>query len=288
MPNWHQPRSGEIDRKLRDDFRRLLLHDFGITTQETDPILAVLFRSLAVQIEDVYGQAAEHIPLAVLDELMAGLGMPERHSRPAQSIIRFSLQKGRQWFEPSTELIGDTQSKERLTFALDTPIAVSPAALSLVAIYQDGTLQFHRGTDLPKTFEDARPSFEAVTADLGPHPAIYAAIDVSNERHLSHHGLYVELAPETQQLLRAVQRETWCLLDTHGVIQALGMLRSRAGNVGVRHLEWLVADAALTETTDAAYLPEGSSRGHTFIGWLDGLAEHEIREYDKDAEFGAK
>ena len=58
MPGWRSPRAIEIDKKLRDDFRRML-KEYGITTQETDPILAVLFRSLAAQVEEVYQQAAE-------------------------------------------------------------------------------------------------------------------------------------------------------------------------------------------------------------------------------------
>src|SRR5687768_16860282 len=57
MPAWSPPRAIEIDKKLRDNFQRML-REYGITTQETDPILAVLFRSLAAQVEEVYQQAA--------------------------------------------------------------------------------------------------------------------------------------------------------------------------------------------------------------------------------------
>jgi hypothetical protein len=53
MPVWSPLRAIEIDKKLRDDFRRML-REYGITTQETDPILAVLFRSLAMRVEGVY------------------------------------------------------------------------------------------------------------------------------------------------------------------------------------------------------------------------------------------
>src|SRR5262245_46006832 len=147
MPQWQPPRPTEIDKKLRDDFRRLL-KEYGITTQETDPILAVLLRSFAAQIAEVYDQAAETIPLAILDELMSGLGMPERHARAAQTVVRFSLLNGRDSLEKMTELIAEAGSREKLTFALDAPIDVSTARIAFVAIYQDGMLRLHHGTEL--------------------------------------------------------------------------------------------------------------------------------------------
>jgi len=238
MPHWQPPRANEIDKKLRDDFRRML-REYGITTQETDPILAVLFRSQAAQLEDVYDQAAESIPLAILDELMAGLGMPERRSQPAQTIIRFTLKDDREQLGIGTELIGEAASREKLVFALDTGIEVSPAEISLVAIYQNGSLRLHPGTELAKEFEEARPSFEPVNAELGPNPAIFIAIDVDDGRHLSNHGLYFELIPEARDLLTYLQRETWSLLDDDGQIHAKGLLRPTTGNAGVRILEWL-------------------------------------------------
>ena len=39
MPEWNPHRAIEIDKKLRDDFRRML-REYGITTQETDLQLA--------------------------------------------------------------------------------------------------------------------------------------------------------------------------------------------------------------------------------------------------------
>jgi hypothetical protein len=83
----------EIDKKLRDDFRRLL-REYGITTPETDPLLAVLFRSLAAQVEAVYQQATDIIPRAVLDELIAGLGLPERGAQAAQSVTCYCIKPG--------------------------------------------------------------------------------------------------------------------------------------------------------------------------------------------------
>jgi hypothetical protein len=261
MSQWQPPRPTEIDKKLRDDFRRLL-KEYGVTTQETDPILAVLLRSFAAQIAEVYEQAAENIPLAILDELMAGLGMPQRSARPAQSVIRFSLSNGRESLEEMTGLIGETALRDKLTFALDTPVEVSTAKIAFVAIYQDQTLRMHHGTEMSKELEDARPSFDAAPAALGNNPAIYMAIDVNDEEHLSRHGFYFELLPEARDLAGYLKREVWCLLDNEGGIRAEGLLRPRAGNGGARRLEWLVGGGRAEE---ANLLPEGFYGGRVFL-----------------------
>jgi hypothetical protein len=261
MPEWQPPRPTEIDKKLRDDFRRLL-KEYGVTTQETDPILAVLLRSFAAQIAEVYEQAAENIPLAILDELMSGLGMPERPARAAQTVVRFNLSSGRESFEERTELIGETRSREKLTFALDTPLEVSTARIALVAIYQDGMLRIHHGTELTKELEDARPSFDAASAEMGSNPAIYIAIDVDDAEHLSRHGFYFELLPEARDLAGYLKREVWCLIDNEGGIRAEGLLRPRAASGGVRKLEWLVGDR---EPDAEAPLPEGFYGSRAFV-----------------------
>lgn len=253
MPEWQPPRPTEIDKKLRDDFRRLL-KDYGVTTQETDPILAVLLRSFAAQIAEVYEQAAENIPLAILDELMSGLGMPERQARAAQTVVRFNLSSGRESIEEMTELIGEARSREKLTFALDTTLDVSNARIAFVAIYQDGVLRMHHGTEMTKEMEGARPSFDATPAELGNTPAIYIAIDVDTAEHLSRHGFYFELLPEARDLAGYLKREVWCLIDDEGGIRAEGLLRPRAASGGVRKLEWLVGNRELDE---GVVLPEG-------------------------------
>jgi hypothetical protein len=261
MPQWQPPRPTEIDKKLRDDFRRLL-KEYGVTTQETDPILAVLLRSFAAQIAEIYEQAAENIPLAILEELMSGLGMQERQARAAQTVVRFSLLSGRESFEEKTELIGEAGSREKLTFALDTPIEVSTAKIAFVAIYQDGMLRMHHGTEMSKEMEDARPSFDATPAELGNSPAIFIAIDVDDAEHLSRHGFYFELLPEARDVAGYLKREVWCLIDGEGGIRAEGLLRPRAGNGGVRKLEWLVGNR---EPDEEVLLPEGFYGSRIFV-----------------------
>jgi len=261
MSQWQPPRPTEIDKKLRDDFRRLL-KEYGVTTEETDPILAVLLRSFAAQIAEVYEQAAESIPMAILDELMSGLGMPELRARAAQTVVRFNLMNGRESFEEMTELIGESRSRDKLTFTLDASLEVSAARIAFVAIYQDGMLRIHRGTELPKELEEARPSFDAAPAELGKNPAIYIAIDVDDAEHLSRHGFYFELLPEARDFAGYLKREVWCLIDDEGGVRAEGLMRPRTGNGGVRKLEWLVGGA---EPDADAPLPEGFYGSRIFV-----------------------
>src|SRR5262245_54789049 len=263
MPEWQPPRPTEIDKKLRDDFRRLL-KEYGVTTQETDPIIAVMLRTFSTQIAEVYEQAAESIPLAILDELMSGLGMPERRARAAQTVVKFSLLTGRESFEEGTELVAEADSREKLTFALDAPIEVSTARIAFVAIYRERMLQLHHGTELAREVEEARPSFDATPAELGNSPAIFIAIDVDNEEHLSRHGFYFELLPEARDLAGYLKREVWCLLDDDGGICAEGLLRPHSGNGGVRRLEWLIGDRDAGRAENDL-LPEGFYGSRVFI-----------------------
>ena len=72
----------EIDRKLSQDFRRRL-RDYGISVEATDPVLAVIFRTFAQEIERLYLETGR-IRTALLDEFLAGLHLEPRRARPAQ------------------------------------------------------------------------------------------------------------------------------------------------------------------------------------------------------------
>src|SRR5215471_14066709 len=178
MSGWRPPRAVEIDRKMREDFARRLKEGYGIASDTTDPVMAVLFRTFAVQIEDIYKEAGESIPAAVVDELIAGLGMPERRSRAAQLVVKFSTPAANPLFESGTELIAETTQGERLVFALDSDIQISTAKLVFAASYHSGEMRLLSGIELPEDFEKAKPSLELAPAPLGPTPAIFLAIDV--------------------------------------------------------------------------------------------------------------
>src|SRR6266850_5844753 len=103
----------EIDNKLRDDFRRRL-KDYGHPSDITDPILAVLFRTFAQQLETLYGET-DRIRLALLDELIGNLGIEPRMARPSQTVVRFFIENGSALLPAGTEVVAEAQSGERLT-----------------------------------------------------------------------------------------------------------------------------------------------------------------------------
>src|ERR1044071_9291625 len=104
----------EIDRKLREDFRKRL-KDYGVSAEATDPVLAVIFRTFAHEIERFYGETGR-IRLALLYELMAGLHMEPRRARPAQTVVRFFSDAQTSALVPGgTELNGIAASGARVT-----------------------------------------------------------------------------------------------------------------------------------------------------------------------------
>jgi len=268
MP-YEKPTAVDIDRKLRDDFRRRL-RDFGISAEATDPILAVLFRTLGGQLEELYS-ASDRIRLALLDELISGLGIEARRARAAQTVVRFLTGGSAEPVEAGTELIGEADTGDRLTFTTDVTINVSPARLAMVATYQNGELRLLPGFEMPDEIQSARPSLEPVRANLGAHPAIYLAIENLPEHHLSRHGVFIELGPDSSAVQRALHTEPWCLAANEGDLGATGILRPERTNAGIRELKWLVperakqADNSGKSEIEVADLPDGFYAGRVFV-----------------------
>src|SRR5262249_12085187 len=146
-----------------------------------------------------------------LDELIAGLGIDRRMARPAQTIVRFLSSSGPHFLEAGTEVVGEAQTGERLTFTTDAPISVSGASIAVAATYQDGALQLMPGIEIPEIFRNNRPAFNRVRVNLGPNPAIYLAVDNSPVSHLSQHSFVFELGPDSYRIQQALEVETWCL-----------------------------------------------------------------------------
>jgi hypothetical protein len=212
---------------------------------------------------------AERLRLAVLDELIAGLGIEKRRARPAQTVMKFQLDSGCQPLEEGTELTGDTQAREKLTFATDAAVAISTARVSFVATYQEGLLQLLPDVEMPERLK-ARPSFESVRASLGTNPAIFLAIENLPSNHLSRHGFFIELSTDANTIRSALMRETWCLAGSEGEFGARGILRPGCANAGVRALRWLVdgspSEGELTrQPFDFAPLPDGFYFGTVFV-----------------------
>lgn len=227
----------EIDRKLKEDFRRRL-KEYGVSAETTDPLLAVLFRTFAQQLEVLYNDTGR-IRLALLDELISGLGLQKRMARPAQSVIRLFDTTRTRLIEGGTPLTGEATTGAKLTFLTDAPVTVSSARLCFAATYEDGAFQVLGEVD-HEEFQNARPSREAVKTNLGPNPALFLVIDPPPEGHLGGHGFYFDFTPDAIDIQRALTRETWCLASPAGDFAGEGILRPKTGNAGLGRLDWLM------------------------------------------------
>jgi hypothetical protein len=253
------PSAVEIDKKLRDDFRRRV-KDFGISAEVTDPVLAVLFRTFAQQLETLYAET-DRIRLALLDELIANLSMEPRMARPAQTVIRFLLDQGQQLIAAGSELVGEAESGERLTFITDATLNISGARIAFAYAYQDGALRLVSDLEMPEALQALRPCLDPVRVNLGPNPALYLAIENVPPDHLSRHAFFFELGPDAQRIQQALQSETWCVMDAAGELRAAGILRPQTGNGGVQALQWLVPEGVdvkqLETDEEVPLLPNG-------------------------------
>ena len=129
------PNAIEIDRKLREDFRRRV-REYGQEVDGPDPVLLPLFRTFAEEIAELH-RGADATRLALLDEIMAGLGIEARLARPAQTIVRFDAQHADP-IRAGTALLGESDTGERLSFRTDATVMASPARLSFAFSYQPG------------------------------------------------------------------------------------------------------------------------------------------------------
>jgi len=256
----------EIDRKLREDFRRRL-KDYGISAEATDPVLAVIFRTFAQEIERIYLETGR-IRTSILDEFLSGLQIEPRKARPAQSVARFSANSDTPVLVPGgTELQAVAGTGERLTFLTDAAVRVSQARIALATTYQDGMLQLLPSIEMPDTLRSAHPSMDPTPARLGPHPAVYLAVENLPPTHLGRHSFCFEFGPDSLRILQALRSEPWCIAGSDGELSSTGMLRPRRGNGGVGLLEWLVAPGQPDEISsqEAPELPDGFFADRVFI-----------------------
>lgn len=255
----------EIDHKLREDFRRRL-KDFGISIDVLDPVLAVIFRTFAHQIETVYANTGR-IRERLLDELISGIKLPSRHAHPAQTVVRF-ISKGphAKMLRAGTELNAKASSGERLSFATDVSIELSPAQIALALVYQEQQLQLLPGVDLSEQFAAHRPSYDPVRVNLGPQPAIFLAVENLGPGHLSHHGLFFDLSAGAYSIQQGLASEPWWFFDTEGELGNEGLMRPRRVNRGVRLLEWQVSSSHSAQRGEGfPDLTDGFYAGRVFV-----------------------
>lgn len=271
--------AAEIDLKLRDDFRRYL-REYGIESTIIDPVLAVLFRTLASQLHTLSSDT-DRLRTALLDELLEGLGFERRFAHPAQLVVCYRCQAESAHVSAGTILSGEPESGGRMSFTTDYGISVSPARIAAVFVYQcarevgrsagadsGGELRLLSGIELPAETLRAGPSYGAVPAELGPHPAIYLAIENLAPTYLSRHGIFLQTSPEATLLSEQLESENWCLAANNGRFEATGVLRPGELNAGQHQLHWLkTIDEAgeIPRGVEAPSLPGGFWRGRCFV-----------------------
>lgn len=257
----------EIDSKMREDFRKRL-KEYGVSAETTDPVLAVLFRTFAQQLENLYNDTGR-IRLALLDELIAGLGIEPRKARPAQTVVRILGASAPLPIDAGAVLRSQTQSGERFNFSTDAAITVSGAQIVLGAAYEKGQFRMLPGVEMPERFLAARPSLDPVKVNLGPNPALYLAVENAGGEHLSGHSFYFDLSPDARPIQNALAEETWCLAGAQGEFSAAGILRPRPANAGLRQLEWLIRTSSAPEAEEVQdktpSLPPGFYAGRVYI-----------------------
>ena len=255
----------EIDRKLRDDFRRRV-KDFGVNAEATDPLLAVLFRTIAQQIDQVYGDTAQ-LRLSLLRELMNGLDVQAYLARPAQAVVRLvSTSAEPRTLRAGTEMNATTPSGERLIFGLDATLEISQARLSMALSYQNQALRILPGVEMSESAHALRPSLDAVPVALGEQPALFLAFENLTPRLISRHGIFFELGPGTFPVQHALMHEPWWIFNEAGELSGDGLLRPVRCNGGLHELRFQVGDRADEE--GSSVLPEianGFYGGRQFV-----------------------
>lgn len=255
----------EIDHKLREDFRRRL-RDYGIGIDVLDPVLAVIFRTFAQQIEGVYSNTGS-IREALLDELISGIKLPSRLALPAQTVVRFLSQSAYAKLLPAgTELNAKASTGERISFGTDISIQISSARLAMALVYQDQRLQLLPSIDFTEALAAYKPTYDPVRVNLGQQPAIFLAIENLSSVHLSRHGLFFDLSAGAYAVQKGLSSEPWWLFGRDGDLSGEGLMRPRHSNRGVRKLEWQIREHSVVEQ-DAAFpaLPDGFYAGRQFI-----------------------
>lgn len=262
----YTPNVLEIDRKLRDDFRRRV-KDFGVSTETTDPLLAVLFRTVAQQIDQVYCDTAQ-LRQSLLHELMSGLQVQQYLAKPAQAAIRLinDLNEPRV-LRAGTELNAIASTGERISFGIDATFEVSQARVAIALSYQNQSLRILPGVEMSDAIQMMRPSFDPVPIGLGPQPALYIAVENLPPDLLSRHGLFFELGPGTYPIQHALCQEPWWIFDAEGSLSGEGLLRPHRINCGVYQLDFQLGRNQVAAMLDSSLpsIPDGFYAGRQYL-----------------------
>ncbi len=257
--------AGEIAAELRREFDVALQQRYG-TQAQPDPVLATLFHAFATQIGRLYREAEQAFPLGVMDDLLAGLGMPPRLAEPAQTVVAFTGIAQRERLPLETELIGTARSGERFDFVPDESIELAPTELRFAAIYEQGRLTSISGARPVRDGSFVLPATAALALGSAP-PALFLAFD-ADPAHLGGLGLLMDTLPLGGPVARALARSPWHLLDEQGRATERGTLRARPARGGVQRLAWLddtPADPADTQPASVVELAAGPYGAQVFV-----------------------
>lgn len=227
--------AGEIATELRREFETGMAERFG-TQPMQDPVLATLFHAIAAQVARVYDEAEHVFPEAVLDDLVAGLGMPGRSAEPAQVVVGFTDVQERELLSPQVTLYGFGRTGESIPFTPDVPIQLSPTELAFAAVCEGGRVQVIPGARLA----DGGPLIPPVSAPLAgasPAPMLLLAFR-TDALHLSGLSVFVDVHPADGPVAEGLRRSPWQLFGDHGRVRQDAVLRPAPSRGGVRRLEW--------------------------------------------------
>lgn len=240
---------------MRRAFERALLERTGRPPAQ-DPALAALFHANAVQLARVYTEAEQLFPEAVFDDLVAGLGAPPRPALPAQTVVEVRGVHVAERLTADLPLVGYTPQAERVMFAADVPVVLSPTRLAFAGVVERGRLHAVPGAAVPDgpgtPFAATSAPVEAPWDALAPTLVLAFAVGPD---HLSELGLFIDTDGGEHPVARALARSAWHLLGDDGLAREASVLRSREESGGVRRLEFgrPVAD----RTPDPHALPRG-------------------------------
>jgi hypothetical protein len=258
-------KANEIDAKLQADFK-LRRTQYGEPIDQIDPILRAIFLTFSGELAELYN-STDDIHLGFLDQLMSGLGIEPRTARPAQTVVRMLPSQTAQ-VPAGTPLQGQADSGEILPFLTDAGIVVSNARIAAAFSYREEKLQLLGGVDMPDYIRALRPGLDPVPSRLGPHAAIYLAIENLPAGHIGRHGLFLDLSPNATVLRQALRSAVWCLADAEGAFGSVGLLRPKRGNAGVQILDWLESLNDIQNAPEPVIplpsLPDGFYSGRVF------------------------
>ncbi|MBK8056894.1 MAG: hypothetical protein IPK33_03130 [Gemmatimonadetes bacterium] len=248
-----------IVAELQREFETEYLASVG-SRPERDPMLAVLFHALAVQVGRIYDDAEREFPLRVIDDLVASLGLPSAVASPAQVTVEFMEVARRQKMGSNAAIVGATRTGEEIRFELDNAFDVVPAVVRFAGVAEAGRLYTLSGAALG---DDGRvplaPNVVSLERSEGLAPILFLAIDLPDGEHPSQMGVHFD-AKVGAPISEALARSPWTLLQGEGIAREGGILLPRASRGGVRALAWGAFGSP----------PDGSSIGERRVDLAEG------------------